>query len=71
MTDHVATMRGRHLADGTTADLELFLADEVHDHRRAFAAMVFLLAAGDVALVHSVRRDHFHWPLAARVIAAG
>jgi 8-oxo-dGTP pyrophosphatase MutT (NUDIX family) len=59
----VATVRGVRFADGTTADVELVATDVPADERRVFAAAVYLLdAAGDIALVHSVRRSEWGPP---------
>lgn len=63
MSRHVATVRGVRFADGTTADVELVEDPEPVDESRVFAAVVILRdAAGDVALVHSVRRSEWGPP---------
>jgi 8-oxo-dGTP pyrophosphatase MutT (NUDIX family) len=59
----VARVRGIRFVDGTTADVDLIRSDREADERRVFAAMAFVRdAAGDFALVHSIRRGEWGAP---------
>ena len=51
------------LMSGAVADVDLFASSRPMDERRVFAAMVFLRdAAGDLAVVHSDRRQEWGSP---------
>jgi hypothetical protein len=51
------------LISGAVADVDLFASSRPMDERRVFAAMVFLRdAAGDLAVVHSDRRQEWGSP---------
>jgi 8-oxo-dGTP pyrophosphatase MutT (NUDIX family) len=59
----VAKVRGIRFVDGTMADVDLIRSDREADERRVFAAMAFVRdAAGDFALVHSIRRGEWGAP---------
>ena len=59
----VARVRGVVFVDGTSADVDLIRADREADDRRVFAAMAFVRdVAGDLALVHSIRRGEWGAP---------
>jgi 8-oxo-dGTP pyrophosphatase MutT (NUDIX family) len=59
----VARVTGIEFPDGTTADVDLIRSPREADHRRVFAAMVFVRdALGDHAVVRSVRRDEWGAP---------
>lgn len=63
MTRQLATATGVTFADGTSADVELYLSPAPAEESRVFAAMVFVRDAhGDFALVHSVRRQEWGAP---------
>jgi 8-oxo-dGTP pyrophosphatase MutT (NUDIX family) len=49
--------------DGTSADVDLIRSDREADDARVFAAMAFVRdAGGDLAVVHSIRRDQWGAP---------
>ena len=59
----IARVTGIRFADGTTADVDLIRSSREADPRRVFAAMAFVRdAAGDFAVVHSVRRTEWGAP---------
>ena len=59
----LATVDGVVFADGTSADVELFVSPTAAVEETVFAAMVFIRdAAGDFAIVHSVRRQEWGAP---------
>ncbi len=59
----VARVTGIRFPDGTTADVDLIRSPREADHRRVFAAMVFVRdAAGHHVVVRSVRRDEWGAP---------
>ncbi len=59
----VARVSGIDFPDGTTADVDLIRSPREADHRRVFAAMVFVRdAVGHHAVVRSVRRDQWGAP---------
>lgn len=63
MSSLLARVRDVAFADGTTADVELHVSQSPADDARTFAAMVFVRdAAGDFALVHSIRRQQWGAP---------
>lgn len=59
----VARAVGVRFPDGTSADVDLIRSPNEADASRVFAAMAFVRdAAGDFAVVHSVRRDEWGAP---------
>ena len=59
----VARVRGVRFVDGTSADVDLIRSDREADESRVFAAMAFVHDdAGDLAVVHSIRRDEWGAP---------
>lgn len=59
----VARVRGIRFVDGTTADVDLIRSSREADDARVFAAMAFVHDdAGDLAVVHSIRRDEWGAP---------
>lgn len=59
----VARAVGVRFVDGTTADVDLIRSERDADPARVFAAMAFVHdAVGDLAVVHSVRRDEWGAP---------
>ncbi|WP_392544349.1 DUF4031 domain-containing protein [Oryzobacter telluris] len=59
----IARVRGVAFVDGTSADVDLIRSDREADGSRVFAAMAFVRdAAGDFAVVHSVRRAEWGAP---------
>ena len=59
----VARVRGIRFVDGTSADVDLIRSTREADHARVFAAMVFVHDdVGDLAVVHSIRRDEWGAP---------
>ena len=63
MSRLLATATDVAFADGTSADVELYISASSVEESRVFAAMVFVRDAdGDFALVHSVRRQEWGAP---------
>ena len=59
----VARVRGVRFVDGTSADVDLIRSTREADESRVFAAMAFIHDdAGDLAVVHSIRRDEWGAP---------
>ena len=59
----VARVRGVRFVDGTSADVDLIRSTRDADPSRVFAAMAFIRDdAGDLAVVHSIRRDEWGAP---------
>ena len=59
----VARVRGVRFVDGTSADVDLIRSGREADESRVFAAMAFIHDdAGDVAVVHSIRRNEWGAP---------
>ncbi len=59
----VARVRGVRFVDGTSADVDLIRSDREADGSRVFAAMAFVRDDdGDLAVVHSIRRDEWGAP---------
>jgi len=59
----VARVRGIRFVDGTSADVDLIRSPREADEARVFAAMAFVHdVAGDLAVVHSIRRDEWGAP---------
>ena len=59
----VARVRGVRFVDGTSADVDLIRSPREADESRVFAAMAFVHDdAGDLAVVHSIRRDEWGAP---------
>ena len=59
----VARVRGVRFVDGTSADVDLIRSPREADESRVFAAMAFIHDdAGDLAVVHSIRRDEWGAP---------
>ncbi len=59
----VARVRGIRFVDGTSADVDLIRSPRVADDARVFAAMAFVHdTAGDLAVVHSIRRGEWGAP---------
>ena len=59
----LARVSGVAFPDGTTADIEIVASGREFPQARVFAAMVFVRdVAGDVALVHSIRRQEWGSP---------
>jgi 8-oxo-dGTP pyrophosphatase MutT (NUDIX family) len=63
VTEPLAVVRDVRFADGTSAVVELYVSPVPAPETDVFAAMVFVRdAAGDFALVHSVRRQEWGAP---------
>ena len=59
----VARVRGISFVDGTSADVDLIRSGREADDARVFAALAFVHdIAGDLAVVHSIRRDEWGAP---------
>lgn len=59
----VARATGVRFVDGTSADVDLIRSDREADASRVFAAMAFVHdERGDLAVVHSIRRDEWGAP---------
>lgn len=59
----LARVSGVAFPDGTTADIEIVASGREFPQARVFAAMAFVRdVAGDVALVHSIRRQEWGSP---------
>ncbi|HEU5241815.1 MAG TPA: DUF4031 domain-containing protein [Ornithinibacter sp.] len=59
----VARVRDVRFVDGTSADVDLIRSPREADESRVFAAMAFVRdEVGDLAVVHSIRRDEWGAP---------